>query len=250
MKAVSVCLFALLIGCGGKTDTGFGQECITIDGGQQCSTLGVCSTKNVWLQNDYLNVLSAPEIRLVFWGDFWFGNNQLGEMSREWNTLANDPAFYAPLNQYGVGAGSLSGIYNTNLNISPGIIDEGDIQQELQSEISNNALPADDSNSIYVVMLPSGVQAKNDTNVATGHHSYIHNVVYAVIEYNDATNMGVVASHEIYESATDPYFTGWNGGGEREVGDYCTKYDYELDSYTIQDVWGQEQCACNSFDGT
>src|SRR5258706_15022446 len=52
---------------------------------------------NSWLQ-------TQPRIHLVFWGSYWLnsGINEYMYYSNAWSVLANDPAFYKPLQGYGI----------------------------------------------------------------------------------------------------------------------------------------------------
>jgi hypothetical protein len=235
--AFSICVAFIVCACSGKLSLPI--------------PFVVCGTNNVQAQTVNPIILQSPKIKLVFWGEYWIttGAAQLNSMTLEWETLANDPNFYAPLAEYGVGNGSLAGTYTANLNIASGKLAEKYITQELQNEINNGELPAADDNSIYMIMLPPETQSGSDNFPKYGgHHSVIGNVVYAIAEYssNPIIN-GTVISHEIYEAVTDPYLNAYNGGsGEAEVGDLCngTDHDYSLDGYSIQRVWGQDECAC------
>jgi hypothetical protein len=207
-----------------------------------------CKDHNLWSQTTSPWLLTAPKVHLVFWGNWWFtsGGHQLDQMAQTWNILANDPNFYQPLSEYGIGSGSLNGIFFSNWNLPSGKISDDYIQQELQSEIIAGDLPSLDSNSIYVFLLPPNTQAAYDIqNHFAGYHGHIGSkTTYSAIEYQTNHGMDSIISHEIYEAATDPDGTGFHGGpGETEVGDYCgTKYI--LDGYSIQQVWSQTQCQC------
>lgn len=208
-----------------------------------------CATNNLWAQVPNPWLLTTPKVHIIFWGSWWTetGQYQFNQMDEAWNILGNDPNFYRPLAQYGIGVGSMPGTYSSNWNIPTGNLSEDYIQQELATEIANDTLPANDSNTTYVIELPAYSNSLRDVNTANGHHGVFNNIVYAVIDYSsDYNKMNWVTSHEIYESATNPDTVSgyWSGSGDTEVGDYCNGQTYTLDNYTIQQVWSQTQCEC------
>lgn len=240
MRAVVALSAALLCGCSGAVQPDFGL-----------TATGSCTDHNVWANSTSPWVLTNPKVHIVFWGNYWITNtvgiHQFGQMTTAWNDLANSILFYQPLAEYGVGNGSLAGVFNSNWSVTVGAISDANLQQELQTEINDQVLPTNDSNSVYVVMLPPKTQAQyNIDNKFSGYHHNNGNLVYAFVEYDaNYINMDVVASHEIYEAATDPDGGGYHGGlGETEVGDYCQDNHYTLDGYTIQSVWSEQQCKC------
>ena len=165
-------------------------------------------------------------------------------MAQAWHTLANDPNFYQPLSEYGVGTGRLASISNTNWNLPAGQVSDAYIRQEMQAEIDGGDLPGSDSNSIYVFVLPSGTQQQDDVGKYSGYHSQFNSMSYAVVEYNsDFGQMDVIVSHEIYECSSDPNGYGVYGV-DGEIGDLCQGNGYWLDGYLIQQVWGQSACKC------
>lgn len=216
---------------------------------------GNCPTSNVWEHTTNPWLLNNPEVTIVFWGGWWATNSsavkQQATMSAGWNAMLADPNFFTPLSQYGIGEGYLTNIFNANATLNSGTpqITDDYIQGELRSEITNGILPASDLNSVYVIMLPAGVQSSYDVqNNFGGHHGHTDTgfIVYSVIENGNYTNMDITTSHEIYESSTNPDTSNgwWGPGGETEVADLCQGNYYNLDGYKIQQVWSQTACAC------
>lgn len=211
-----------------------------------------CPIQNLWAQSNSPWLQTNPRIHLVFWGSYWLGNWEANYYASEWNTLANDPNFYKPLQEYGIQTGTLEGIYYTNLDIVAESITDSDIQKELAAEIANGQLPAPDRQSMYVLMFPPNTPlgyCNPDNPWCIAYHGSINDAyTYQAINYqSDPLNnkIGSSVSHEIYESATDADGSGyWTGNGETEVGDYCDGSTYSLNGYTIQQVWSQDACQC------
>ena len=208
-----------------------------------------CYTNNVWL-NSSDGLIVNPNIHLVFWGDWWRlsaqGQDESAQLSQAWTIIGNDPKFYSPLAEYGIGKGAMLGTYFTNDKIPLGALTGSYITQELQSEITNNVLPTPDSNSIYVVMFPGGTYSEYDqANSFSATHWTYGPIVYATVEFDsNIDNSNENISHELYEAATDSNF-GYNGGaGETEIGDYCETTVYTLDGYVIQTLWSEANCRC------
>lgn len=244
MKLSLIAASALLlsVGCASKVAPGF-AECDT-------SPATSCKSDNVWAQVCSPWVLATPKVHLIFWGSWWITSNQSeqsNQLSQEWQILANDPNFYLPMAQYGVGAGSLDGIFYSDPGLPNTSIAYKDIETELQSEIDNNELPAADNNSIYVLMLPPDTQAAyDDDGKFSGYHGHVGFYTYAVIEYGSNNFMSYTMSHEIAEASTNPDTVSgyWAGGGETEIADNCYPKSYTLDGYSITQLWNQDSCSC------
>jgi hypothetical protein len=239
---IGACL--LLCGCAGEVEPDPELPCVVIPATS-------CPTKNVWEQACNPWLLTAPKVHLVFWGNWWVtnttGNSQAVALSEEWQTLANDPNFYAPMVEYGIGAGKLDGIFYSNWNLPNSTISYQYVEDQLQSETASGELPAPDNQSIYVFLLPSTTTDTVDvSNHFAGYHAHVGQTTYAVIEHDTNDNMSYTISHEIAEAATDPDpVSGWcAGNGESEIADYCDGNSYVLDGYTITQLWNQKTCQC------
>jgi hypothetical protein len=248
-----------MIGCAVEGVAGFPTE-------DASSTFAVCSVDagadagtsiiNVELQSPNPWLLVQPRIHIIFLGSWWLtdsvGAPQFDQMAQAWNTLANEPNFYAPLSQYGISPGSLAGIFNTDYDLPIGELPDEDFTKELQAEINDGTLPANDSNSVYVMMLPPATQSTNDISCCSGHHNQVNGIAYAIIEYQSNWQfMDVVTSHEIFEASSDsapndPITGGWrNGPSGGEIADLCENLpSVTLDGYQVQQVWDQQNCKC------
>lgn len=207
------------------------------------------SATNVWHHTQGSWLLTAPQVHVIMWGNYWATNKQgqteMNSLMSEWNILANDPSFYAPVSQYGIGAGYLASFDSTNWEVPTGQLSEQTIVNALDSEITTGAISSPNTNTVYVILLPPDTQSQDDVqNNFGGHHDNYKGYAYAVIEYHIDSTFAM--THEIWEAATDPDGHGWWGpGGETEVADLCeTQASWTLDGYNIPQVWGQQNCAC------
>jgi hypothetical protein len=256
LSLAPVCAIILLVGCAGQATSNFSDE--TSDASTSFSAPddkldgGVCDdgSSNVWRHASNSWILTAPKIHLIFWGNWWIanatGNSTFLAESQSWTVLGNDPAFYAPLQEYGTGVGQLSGIYLSYPDLPNGPVSDELVTQEILKEIQDGSLPAGDDQSIFVVVLPPDTQSQYDIKENFGgHHSHVSNFTYAIVENH--TNLDFVISHEVYESATNPDTSNgwWGPGGETEVADLCEGVDaWSLDGYSITRVWSQAHCQC------
>jgi len=243
-------MLAFVCGCGGITSPSPNDNVVAVAIDASTCAVNTCDGgSNVWRHDCNQSLITNPKINLIFWGKWWpnQGSSMQTSLSVTWDIVANDPQFYYPLAEYGIGRGYLAGMYNTNFDLADGNISELNIQDQLNSELGFS-LPTNDSDSIFVIELPPTTKSQYDIDSHfNGHHFYINNsAVYSVVEYNDnVNNINITTSHEIYESATNPFASGgWFGpGGETEIGDLCHT-TYSLNHFEIQKVWSQEQCQC------
>ena len=176
-------------------------------------------------------LLTAVQVYTVFWGTAW----QQATLS---STVQNINAFFdyiltSPLidqlSEYSVqgqtiGHGSRIGTTTlTNPDVGTTVADS-DIQQMLNTAISNNTLPQPTANSLYFVYLPSGVTVtqggSSSCQAFCGYHDAINSqIFYAVMPYPDCsgcmTNLATLdaltttSSHELCEAHHRPGSRKW-----------------------------------------
>ena len=231
-----------------------------------------CTTHSIVSQTTPPNVIKAPIVHVIFWGDWTKnGDPQLQtSYTSTWTALAATPAFYTRISEYGVSPGSYggsisysSGKAGANLPESPPGT-SGTIQKGLLAAIGSNSSGAND---IWVILLANGTTAQYDTGGGFGgHHQTFTNsgtkYRYAVIEYNSGTQNPLV-SHEIMEAATDPDFNGYIdktgplcGNQNCEIGDPCQSGSVNnaagfnvsnfrnIAGVQVEQIWSQKACVC------
>ena len=237
-------------------------------------------------------LVTMPQLVLAWWdkSSFWDQPAHLPEQNYYVSALEafgdDDKNFWGRLSEYGVTGGSYLGAIDLGffgiLNLPVGglgrgleetlsaefaILTEQDIQAFLASYFNISGKTPSQS-TIYLVMLPDGVQDEYDLNQdgtrrLGGHHQLFFYkskpVWYGVIEYHpDKTTTLSFITHEAYEAATDPDLcTGYwdppfpgfkcvpgDGGGETEIGDPCNLMVEIIDGYPVQEVFSQKICGC------
>lgn len=140
--------------------------------------------------------------------------------------------------------------------------DPNNIQDMLNKAIADKAVPAPDANTFYLVWVGPGATTIQESEPGTppliapgafaGYHFFQKekSLAYAVLPNPSPSNataaqlddtfdfMTVVASHEIGEGVTDPYFFGWyyqTAAGE--IGDLTTGQIIGLGPYQVQRLW-------------
>jgi len=212
-------------------------------------------------------LLTAVQVFTVFWGSSWqqAANDAFLKQINQFFDFILTSQLIDQLGEYSVpgqaiGRGSHIG---TTIVTSPepsGVVQDSAIQQMLQREIGAGTLPPTNSNTLYFVYLPNGVQAVQGGSASCqsfcGYHdSFGSNVYYAVMPYPGCSGctggLAVVdaltstSSHELCEAITDPIpGQGWYDDTHGEIGDICAWKTRALGNYTIQLEWSNKAGAC------
>ena len=167
---------------------------------------------NVTRQSSTGSLITSPKVVLMWWSTyFWDRHLTERHYYRDAMTaVANDPAFWNRLGEYGITGGSFGGqIDLTRFGGPSASVSEQAIRDTLTFRFNVSQITPDGS-AIYVVMLPNGITSAYDTSSGfIGHHQTYQyngrNVWYAVAEYSTDTRQTLsVITHEVYEAATDP----------------------------------------------
>jgi hypothetical protein len=183
-------------------------------------------------------------------------------------------SYWSVIAEYGVGPG-IAGTPVHRGDPAPSSLDDNDLQHDLPLQLAANQFGTVPNQALYVFYLPDGTQVSNHGQQGcrdfTGYHSSValpngSLVAYAVIPRCTTTaplskQDGVTssASHEILESASDPYFENQKGAWGAidaadigfsvfpgtEIGDLCllsndaifTPTDF---SFAVQRVWSNQ----------
>ena len=212
-------------------------------------------------------LISAAEVFTVFWGSGWqqgSAANLIPHINAFFDYILTSPlidqlAEYSA-GQYQIGHGKRIGtITLTDPDVSS-TVDDSAIQQMIQQQISQRALPASNPNVIYFIFLPSGVTVTQggsaSCKVFCGYHDAIaSDIFYAVMPFPDCSGcasnfstvaaLTVTASHELCEAITDPVpGEGWYDNQNGEIGDICAWQTKTLGQYTVQKEWSNKSGRC------
>ena len=211
-------------------------------------------------------LLQNVQIQSVFYGQSWSTSTDLQQFISQVDGFLNyftTSPYISVLKQYAIGNGSfMNDVVIPQDPPSGQTIDDSQIRQILNSEITSGQLAMPTSNQLYVFFTAPGVSVTlngqtSDGNFGGYHDNFIDSagnpVYYAVLPYptgqittqplTSLQQATVVLSHEVTEAMTDPNVgTGWfdSQSGE-EVCDLAEGHLGVLGGYEIQGVWSQAQ---------
>ena len=212
-------------------------------------------------------LLTAVEVFTVFWGAAWqkTPNSDVLSHIHQFFDYVLTSQLMDQLGEYSVpgkniGHGVRTGTTTLTSPIPGAVVQDIDIQQLLQREITAGTLPATNANTLYFVFLPKGLKVAqgNGTSCQSfcGYHDvFNNNVYYAVMPYPGCAGClgGLAAvdaltsttSHELCEAVTDPIpGQGWYDDNNGEIGDICAWKTRTLGNYTVQLEWSNRAGSC------
>jgi hypothetical protein len=236
-------------------------------------------------------VLSNVHVVTVFWGATV--NDQVQK---------NIGGFYASivnsthmdfLNQYSTKVRAVDGREGTNQQIGRGsyggeypivplntkkVLDDGEIQAELEYQITQNVLPKPDSNTLYMIHFSPGItisiEGMESCQAFCAYHEGFKSNAFGDIFYgvmpdfsSGACSFGcgsgsvfdtttAVSSHELVEAVTDPFPTpgdkpafpqAWNTSNGSEIADLCpsaASLKTPTRTYKISKEWDNSTKSC------
>jgi hypothetical protein len=208
-------------------------------------------------------LLSNVQVEAVYYGQPWSTDSTLQQQIQYVDGFLQyfvTSPYIDVLKQYNVGDGSyLNDVVLPQNPPSGQTIDDGQIQQILNSGISGQQLAKPTANTLYVFFAAPGVvvtaNGQNSANDFAGYHSTFTSsagapIYYAVIPYPTGTVSSLqlttvqqdtlILSHEVSEGMTDPDTrTGWFDPQQGEIGDIAEGTSGTLNGYVIQGVWSQ-----------
>jgi|ERR1700690_1288438 len=220
----------------------------------------LCSACN-WFPSPPEHYLVHPKVHFIFWGATWNAADYEVRWTRLLAAAPGTPAVLDRLAEYGnTGATFVGPAYqpaDVPVDTTPGAqLLDATIDATLEDYFRTGQVPAPSGEDVYVVFLPTGTTTVlSATTGAIGYHtaSFSANAWYAIAVVTDRGTNDITLSHELYESITDPYGTGWhNGPHKEEVADMCEpgKPTYVAPGYEIwgdtwvSHVWSAAQGKC------
>ncbi len=212
-------------------------------------------------------LLANAKVFTIFWGSAWQQSGQSGlidQLNSFFNYILSSPLI-DQLGEYSVpgyqiGYGSFIGSLTVDSPDVQSSVDDSDIQNMLQQQISDSTIPQPDANTLYFVFFPSGVTVTQSGSASCqqfcGYHDNISgNIFYAVMPFPDCSgclggmatfdSLTVTASHELCEAITDPIpGEGWYDDNNGEIGDICAWNTKVIGQYTVQQEWSNNANAC------
>lgn len=203
--------------------------------------------------------LTSPRLWLLLYGNASQFDPQITAFGRDLMTKG----YLSLLQSYGitgtpsyVGSANVPQTYGQNLT-------QASAFQAIADAIANNAAPQPDGQTIIALILPQGVSISamggSSCQSFCGFHSVGNNVLYAVIGDTACTPCHgpespfnaqcMVLAHEVAETVTDPYGTGWyEDSTGMENADICAWQAVGYGPWTVQPYWTNEgQCTFGAY---
>jgi hypothetical protein len=212
-------------------------------------------------------LIEAAKVFAIYWGQTWSTDVDARDLSAAMNqcfTDILDSSLMDQLSEYNVpgktiGHGSFIGSQVIFADAPSRSVTDSRIQTTLQNWISTGTVPQNDKDTIYFVFLEKGVVSvmggSRSCQSYCGYHNNVDGIYYAVMPYPGCDGcLGALAvlealtatsSHELCEAITDPVpGTGWYDDSQGEIGDICAWQFKQIDGYTVQLEWSNEQNRC------
>jgi hypothetical protein len=214
-------------------------------------------------------LLASVEVFTVFWGTAWEQAPQSDLIPKIngffdtilQSTLMDQMGEYSVPN-YEIGPGKRTGSATLTAPALHHSITDNAIQRMLQAELNRagTQLPQPSPNTLYFLYFPPHVSVVQgggrSCTVFCGYHNDINGTIfYAVMPYPGCAGctgglapfdaLTSTSSHELCEAITDAApGTGWYDDVHGEIGDICAWKTKQLDGYTVQLEWSNNQNAC------
>jgi len=212
-------------------------------------------------------LIEAAKVFTVFWGQTWADDADAKDLAAAVNEFFADiltSSLMDQLAEYNVsgktiGHGSFVGSAVVIADAPANGVTDSEIQTALQNWISSGTTPQNDKDTIYFVYLEKGVVSvmggSRSCQSYCGYHNDVNSIYYAVMPYPGCSGclgglavldaLTATSSHELCEAITDPVpGMGWYDDVHGEIGDICAWQFKQVDSYTVQLEWSNEQNQC------
>ena len=212
-------------------------------------------------------LIEAAKVFTIFWGQSWADDAGAKTLAAAVNQFFSDilvSSLIDHLSEYNssgktIGHGSFVGSAVVTADAPINSVTDSEIQTALQNWISNGTALPNDKDTIYFVYLEQGVVSvmggSRSCQSYCGYHNNANSIYYAVMPYPGCSGcLGGLAvldaltgtsSHELCEAITDPVpGTGWYDDTQGEIGDICAWQFKQVDGYTVQLEWSNEQNKC------
>jgi hypothetical protein len=212
-------------------------------------------------------LIEAVKVFAIYWGQSWVNDADAKNLSTGMDQFFTDilvSSLMDQLSEYSVsdktiGHGSFIGSQVITVDTPTRSVTDSGIQTALQNWISSGTAPQNDKDTIYFVFLELGIVSimggSRSCQSYCGYHNNVDGIYYAVMPYPGCDGclgglavldaLTATSSHELCEAITDPVpGTGWYDDTQGEIGDICAWQFKQIDGYTVQLEWSNEQNQC------
>jgi hypothetical protein len=212
-------------------------------------------------------LIEAAKVFTIFWGQSWPNDPDAKELAAAMNEFFSDvlvSSLIDQLSEYNVagkriGHGSYIGSTMITADAPINSVTDSEIQTALEGWISSGTAPQNDKDTIYFVFLEPDIVSvmggSRSCQSYCGYHNSLNSIYYAVMPYPGCSGclgglavldaLTATSSHELCEAITDPVpATGWYDDTQGEIGDICAWQFKQVDGYTVQLEWSNQQNTC------
>jgi hypothetical protein len=169
---------------------------------------------SAWFVDHGGPVLRAAQLFLIYWGNAWTAPPPSApthdQISRAVETLVTGP-YLTGLSQYrDINPASVRGSAVITTSEPPNEFSDDDVTEFLDAQLGTGAVagPGPDNQTLYYVIMPTGVHSDTDGELA-GKHSYYerHDQPIHFVWTADSSSISTATrtmSHELVEAVTDP----------------------------------------------
>lgn len=204
-------------------------------------------------------VLVAPRYHNLYWGQYWADHpDHVAWFDAFTTAVAASRELASQVEEYSVPGQRLGpGSYELGVVVreSPAAsITDRDLEGFIRSQIQLGAVPLPDEHNVYAVFLPPGVKIIGEDQ-AVGYHTRSAYGFYEIMVHFDPygspsldrTVAGIIYSHEMAETITDPGLDAWYDAATRnEIADVCQQSVGSVGPYTIQQEWSNAEGRCTA----
>ena len=160
----------------------------------------------------------------------------------------------------GIGWGSVVGTITITDSEPGNLITDGAVQAQLKAWIAKGTIPQPTANGLCFIYLPPGTTVdlggqQSCLSFCGYYDSTAAQVFYAVMPFADCSGchgglsaldaLTSTSSHELCEAITDPVpGQGWYDDANGEIGDICAWKTKQLNGWTVQLEWSNQQSSC------
>jgi hypothetical protein len=202
-------------------------------------------------------VLVSPRYHNIYWGQFWADRpDHVAWLDGFTAEVAASRELASQVDEYSLpgqrlGPGAYAGGVVVRESPSPVITDRG-LEDFIQAQITSGVVPRADDQNVYAVFLPPGIKIQGEDH-AVGYHTRSFHGFYEIMVHFDSyggdsvdrTVAGIIYSHEMAETITDPGLDAWYDSATRdEIADVCQQHLTTAGKYVIQQEWSNAEGGC------
>ena len=205
------------------------------------------------------NVLVSPQYHNIYWGSYWERRPDhvawldafTARVAPSWELASQVDEYSLPGQRLGPGSFAGSIIVNES---PPSVLTDRGLEDFVRVQLLSGTVPPANERNVYAVFLPPGVRIAGEER-ALGYHTRSAYGFFEIMVHFDPRGgdsadrdvAGIVYSHEMAETMTNPALDAWYDAATRdEIGDVCQQHSTKVGPYLIQQEWSNAQGGCTA----